>query len=344
MKIDVMDMNGAVQGRGGKMYPLLLRRTEDGGPDFILDVNEDALVVVPDVNSISAGKGIAVILLFAIVLIIGVVLGFLPMLLEDASKLVFPLIMVFLVAVLGAAAAVFVFRAVRNGDRLEPILFNRLDQTVTHYSGSEGEVYNWSSLKPFIRIIQVVHAAGGSVTYQLILADVEDDTGKVRSEFVAGKGDLIGAGAHRFGFFQVFMEGSLSDLPRFQLVSSRMGWLKRMAVSIWTLGATRKCLLGQQPWTPAITLVSLLWTVLLMPFQLSELIAAWISKGPFGVKETGPWPSRFDALKDDSVLKSKADRYGDVTPISRIIIVIALALGVFVWILLFGLFYFAIQR
>ncbi len=81
-----------------------------------------------------------------------------------------------------------------------------------------------------------------------------------------------------------------------------------------------------------------------MPFQLSELIAAWISKGPFGVKETGPWPSRFDALKDDSVLKSKADRYGDVTPISRIIIVIALALGVFVWILLFGLFYFAIQR
>ncbi|HDS1654857.1 TPA: hypothetical protein QEL76_002812 [Stenotrophomonas maltophilia] len=344
MKVDVLDMDGAIQGRGGKMYPLLLRRTEDGGPDFILDVNEDVLVAVPDVNSISAGKGIAVILLFAIILIVGVVLGFLPMLLEDASKLVFPLIMVFLVAVLGAAAAVFVFRAVRNGDRLDPILFNRLDQTVTHYGASGGVVYNWKSLKPFIRIIQVVHAAGGSVTYQLILADIEDGTGIVRSEFIAGKGDLIGAGAHRFGFFQVFMEGSLSDLPRFQLVSSRMGWLKRMVVSIWTLDATRKCLLGRQPWTPVITLVSLLWTVLLMPFQLSELIAAWISKGPFGVKETGPWPSRFDALKDDSVLKSKADRYGDVTPISRWIIAIALALGAFVWILLFVLLYVAIRR
>ncbi len=54
-----------------------------------------------------------------------------------------------------------------------------------------------------------------------------------------------------------------------------------------------------------------------MPFQLLELIAAWISKGPFGVKETGSLPSRFDALKDDSVLKPKADRHGDVTSISR---------------------------
>lgn len=117
-----------------------------------------------------------------------------------------------------------------------------------------------------------------------------------------------------------------------------------MAMSVWTLDATRKCLLGRQPWTPAIALVRLLWTVLLMPFQLSELIAARISKGPFGVKETGPWPSRFDALGDDSVLRLKADRYGDVTPISRRIIAIALALGAFIWIPLFVLLCVATQR
>jgi len=343
MKIDVMDMDGAVQGLGGKMYPLLLHRTEDGGLDFVLDLDEDALVAAPDVNLISAGKGVAVIMLLAITLVTSYVIGFLPMLMEDASKLVLPLIMVFLVAVLGPVAEIFVFRAVRNGDRLDPILFNRLDQTVTHYSGSGTTIYNWRSLKPFIRIIQVVQAAGGSVTYQLILADVEGGTGAIRSEFVAGKGDLIGAGAHRFGFFQVFMEASLSDLPRFRLMSSRMGWLERTAVSIWTLNATRERLLGQQSWTPAVTLVSFIWIVLLTPFLLSELVAAWISKGPFGVKETGPWPARFDALEEDSVLKSKAKRYGDVTPISGAIVAIALALGAFVWMLLFGLLCVAIQ-
>ncbi len=344
MKIDVMDMDGAVQGLGGKMYPLLLHRTEDGGPDFVLDVDEDALVAVPDVNLISAGKGIAVIMLFAIASVTAYILGFLPMLMEDVSKLVLPLIMVFLVAVLGLAAAIFVFRAVRNGDRLDPILFNRLDQTVTHYSGSGAMVYNWRSLKPFIRIIQVVHAAGGSVTYQLILADVDVGTGAIRSEFVAGKGDLIGAGAHRFGFFQAFMEGSLADLPKFQLVSSRMGWLKRVAVSIWTLNATRERLLGRQPWTPGVILITIIWIALLTPLQLSELIAAGISKGPFGVKETGPWPSRFDALKDRSVLKSKAERYGDVTSISRWVVTSALAIGASIWMFLFGLLCVAVLR
>lgn len=331
-------------GPGGKMYPLLLRRAENGGPDFVLDINEEVLVAAPDVNAISAGKGVAVILLVAIALVIGVLISFLPKLLEHASELKFPLVLIFLAVLLGVAVSVNVFRAVRSGNRLEPVAFNRTDQTVTRYSQEGAASYRWQSLRPFIRIIQIVHTAGGSVTYQLILAEVDEETGVVRSEFVAGKGDLIGAGANRYGFYQRFMEGPLSGLPAFQLAALRMDWFKRMAVSIWMLEATRKRLLGKRSWTLLTTLLSMSWIALLAPFQVPELIGTWISKGPFGVKETGPWPSRFDALGDDSVLKLKADRYGDVTPISRRIIAIALALGAFIWILLFVLLCVATQR
>ena len=343
MKIEVMDMERPVFGPGGKMYPLLLRCAEDGGPDFVLDINEKVLVAAPDVNAISAGKGIAVILLFAIALVIAVLIGLLPIFLEHASKLIFPLLLIFLTVILGLAVSVNVFRAVRSGNRLEPVVFNRSDQTVTRYSREGAVSYTWQALRPFIRIIQIVHAAGGSVTYQLILADVDDDTGVVRSEIIAGKGDLIGAGANRYGFYQRFMEGPLLGLPAFQLVSLRMDWFKRMAVSIWTLDATRRRLLGERNWTPVTFLSSVLWIVLLTPFQVPELIGAWISKGPYGLKECGPWPRRFEALKSDSILKSKAARYGEVTPVAKRIIIFSLVLGAFVWVPLFLLLCVAVR-
>lgn len=343
MNIEVMDMERPVLGLNGKMYPLLLRRAEDGGPDFVLDINEEVLVAAPDVNAISAGKGVAVILLFAIALVIGVLIGFLPKFLEHASELKLPLAMICLTVILGLAVSVNVFRAVRSGNRLEPVVFNRADQTVTRYSHAGAASYRWKALRPFIRIIQIVHAAGGSVTYQLILAEVDDETGVVRSEFVAGKGDLIGAGANRYGFIQCFMEGPLSSLPRFQLAALRMDWFKRLAVSIWTLEVTRKCLLGERDWTPLTMLLSVLWIALLAPFQVPELIGAWISKGPYGLKESGPWPGRFDALKSDSILKSKAEHYGEVTPVARRIIIISLALGAFAWVPLFLLLCIAVR-
>jgi hypothetical protein len=343
MNIEVMDMEGPVLGPGGKMYPLLLRRTEDGGPDFVLDINEEVLVTAPDVNAISAGKGVAVILLFAIALVIAVLVGFLPKFLEHASELKLPLVLIFLTVILGLAVSVNVFRAVRSGNRLEPVVFNRADQTVTRYSQAGAASYSWQALRPFIRIIQIVHAAGGSVTYQLILAEVDDETGVVRSEFVAGKGDLIGAGANRYGFIQRFMDGPLSSLPKFQLAALRMDWFKRLAVSIWTLEATRKRLLGERDWTPLTILLSVLWIALLAPFQVPELIGAWISKGPYGLKESGPWPGRFDALKSDSILKSKAEHYGEVTSVAKRIIIISLALGGFVWVPLFLLLSVAVR-
>lgn len=343
MNIEVMDMERPVLGLNGKMYPLLLRRAEDGGPDFVLDINEEVLVAAPDVNAISAGKGVAVILLFAIALVIGVLIGFLPKFLEHASELKLPLAMICLTVILGLAVSVNVFRAVRSGNRLEPVVFNRADQTVTRYSQAGAASYRWKALRPFIRIIQIVHAAGGSVTYQLILAEVDDETGVVRAEFVAGKGDLIGAGANRYGFIQCFMEGPLSSLPKFQLAALRMDWFKRLAVSIWTLEATRKCLLGERDWTPLTMLLSVLWIALLAPFQVPELIGAWISKGPYGLKESGPWPGRFDALKSDSILKSKAEHYGEVTPVARRIIIISLALGAFAWVPLFLLLCIAVR-
>lgn len=343
MNIEVMDMERPVLGRGGKMYPLLLRRAENGGPDFVLDINEEVLVAAPDVNAISAGKGVAVILLFAIALVIGVLIGFLPKFLEHASELKFPLVLIFLTVILGVAVSVNVFRAVRSGNRLEPVVFNRTDQTVTRYSQEGAASYRWQSLRPFIRIIQIVHTAGGSVTYQLILAEVDDETGVVRSEFVAGKGDLIGAGANRYGFYQRFMEGPLSGLPAFQLAALRMDWFKRMAVSIWMLEATRKRLLGERSWTLLTTLLSVSWIALLAPFQVPELIGAWISRGPYGLKECGPWPGRFEALKNDSILKSKAEHYGEVTAMAKRIIIISLVFGALVWVPLFLLLCVAVR-
>lgn len=61
--VEILDMGAPVRGKGGAMYPLLLHRSEEGGSDFVLDINEDVLIAAPDVAAVSAGKGIAIIFL-----------------------------------------------------------------------------------------------------------------------------------------------------------------------------------------------------------------------------------------------------------------------------------------
>lgn len=320
------------------MYPLLLHRVEVGGPDFVLDINEDVLIAAPDVASVSAGKGIAIILLFSLIPVDAVIIKLIPKMAAATGMISFPVVVMVLALLLSVAVGINVFKAVRGGNRTEPLLLNRREGTVTVFSKTGVNTYDWRVLKPFIRIVQIVHAAGGAVTYQLVLADVDGDTGVVRSEFVAAKGDLIGAGVQRYGFFKQFMDGPHEGLPGFQVVSPRMDWAKQLVVSIWTGEMLRQRWMGEKSWTLWMVICNMLWIMLITPLQVTELIGAWISKGPFGLKETGPWPGRFESMDHNSPLKAKGKRYAEVTNMSKSLLLVSMALGVVAWMVPIGLF------
>lgn len=337
-QVEILDMGSPVRGEGGAMYPLLLRRAESGGPDFVLDINDEVLIAAPDVASVSAGKGIAIIFLFSLIPIDAAILKLIPKMATAGQMVSIPVVVMVLMLLLSVAFGINVFNAVRGGNRIEPILLDRQKGTVTLFSKVGVSTYDWRVLKPFIRIVQIVHAAGGAVTYQLILADVDEDTGVVRSEFIAAKGGLIGAGVQRYGFFKQFMDGPHEGLPDFQIVSPRMGWAKQLAVSIWTGDMLRQRWMGEKSWTLWMVICNMLWVMLITPLQITELIGAWISKGPFGLKETGPWPGRFDSMRSNSLLKEKGKRYAEVTNKSRSILLVSMALGVIAWIVPIVLF------
>lgn len=320
------------------MYPLTQQKAEAGGPDFVLDINEDVLVAAADVASVSAGKGVAVIFLLSIIPVDAAIIKLIPKMASAAGWISIPVVAMVLALLLSVAVGINVFNAVRDGNRIEPLLLNRRDGTVTLFSKKGANMYDWGALKPFIRIVQIVHAAGGAVTYQLILADVDEVTGAVRSEFVAAKGDLIGAGVQRYGFFKQFMGESHEGLPEFQVVSPHMDWAKKLAVSIWTGGMLRQRWMGEKSWTFGMGVCNMLWVMLITPLQITELIGAWISKGPFGWKETGPWPRRFESIGSNSLLKQKGRRYAEVTNMSRILLLVSMTLGVIAWMVPIGLF------
>lgn len=337
-QVEVLDMSRPVQGQGGAMYPLLLNRVEAGGPDFVLDINDEVLIAAPDVASVSAGKGIAIIFLFSLVPIDAVILKLIPKMAAAGQANSTPVAVMVLALLLSVAVGINVFNAVRSGNRVEPLLMDRIEGIVTVFSKAGADTYDWRALKPFIRIVQIVHAAGGAVTYQLILADVDENTGVVRSEFIAAKGDLIGAGAQRYGFFKQFMDGPHDGLPKFQIVSPRMCWAKQLAVSIWTGEMLRQRWMGEKSWTPWLVICNMLWIMLITPLQVTELIGAWISKGPLGLKETGPWPGRFESMESNSPLKAKGRRYAEVTNKSKSLLQVSMTLGVIAWMVPIGLF------
>ncbi|WP_333627793.1 hypothetical protein [Stenotrophomonas cyclobalanopsidis] len=337
-QVEMLDMGAPVRGKSGAMYPLLLHRVEGGGLDFVLDINEDVLIAAPDVAAVSAGKGIAIILLLSLIPVDAAIIKLIPKMASAAGAISVPVVVMVLALLLSVAVGVNVFKAVRGGNRIEPLLLNRRDGTVTVFSKEGVSTYDWGALKPFIRIVQIVHAAGGAVTYQLILADVDEATGVVRSEFIAAKGDLTGAGVERYGFFKQFMGGSHEGLPNFQLVSPHMDWAKQLAVSIWTGDMLRQRWMGEKSWTFWMAICNMLWVMLITPLQVTELIGAWISKGPFGWKETGPWPRRFESVGGNSPLKEKGGRYAEVTSMSRILLLVSMTLGTAAWMVPIGLF------
>lgn len=337
-QVEILDMGAPVRGSGGTMYPLLLHRVEAGGPDFVLDINDDVLIAAPDVASVSAGKGIAIIFLFSLIPVDAAIIKLIPKMAAAGGMISIPVVVMVLALLLSVAVGINVFKAVRGGNRIEPILLNRKEGTVTLFSKAGVSKHDWRVLKPFIRIVQIVHAAGGAVTYQLILADVDRDTGVVRSEFVAAKGDLIGAGVQRYGFFKQFMDGSHEGLPKFQVVSPHMGWAKQLAVSIWTGDMLRQRWMGEKSWTLWMIVCNMLWVMLIAPLQVTELIGAWISKGPFGLKETGPWPRRFESMGGNSPLKEKGRRYSEVTNKSKSLLLVSMTVGVVAWMVPITLF------
>ncbi|WMJ69538.1 hypothetical protein [Stenotrophomonas sp. 24(2023)] len=319
------------------MYPLLLQRVEDGGPDFVLDIDGEVLIAAPDITSVSAGKGIAVILLLSLFLIDAAILRLIMKVVADGRIMSALVVGMLLVLLLSVAVGINVFNAIRKGNRLESLMLNRREGTFTQFSQAGAKTCDWRILKPFIRIIQIVHSAGGAVTYQLVLADVDEGTGVIRSEFIAAKGDLIGAGVQRYGFFRKFMEGAHDELPRFQIISQRMDWSKQLAVSLWTGNVLRQRWMGDKPWTPWLMVCSTIWVVLITPLQITELIGAWISKGPFGLKETGPWPGRFEKEKSSSPIKQKGRRYSEVTLLGKRLLLASMGLGVALWGMLLGM-------
>ena len=170
------------------MYPLTHHRAEDVDIDFVLDVDETELVVAADVTLLSGAKGGLLWLVGMIVLVDVVILAGFPGLLADWKEMIASTVVTLLFLLLSAAFCVGMVCSVRRGSRVEPVLFNRVARTVTHFGSQGVRTYPWERLRPFVRIVRVVNTAGGGQTYQLVLADVDPSTGRVGAEFVAGKG------------------------------------------------------------------------------------------------------------------------------------------------------------
>ncbi len=80
-----------------------------------------------------------------------------------------------------------------------------------------------------------------------------------------------------------------------------------------------------------MVICNMLWIMLITPLQVTELIGAWISKAPLGLKETGPWPGRFESMRSNSLLKEKGKRYAEVTNKGKSILLVSMVLGVIAW-------------
>lgn len=313
------------------MYPLTRHRAEDVDIDFVLDVDETELVVAPDVTLLSGAKGGLLWLVGMIVLVDVVLLAGFPGMLAGWKEMVASTVVTLLFLLLSIAFCVGMVRSVRRGNRVEPVLFNRLARTVTHFGSHGVRTYPWERLRPFVRIVRVVNTVGGGQTYQLVLADLDPSTGRVGAEFVAGKGDLIGAGVLRYGFFKTYMDQPLERLPTFSLVPTKPDWMQRLALSIWTFPGLAPRWLGERPWSPLVALGSVLNTALAMPLQMPELLAAGVSLGPCGEAALVPWLKRFSALPAGTTLRRLARTHAAVVAPARTCVPVALAIGTVFW-------------
>ena len=154
------------------MYPLAHWRTEEVDLDFVMDVGDSELVVAPDLTMLSGAKGGALWVIGITILVDAVFLYFTlksmdmqPDYVMDGIALGFILISI--------PFCVWILRSVRYKSRIEPVLFNREDGTVKHYGADRVTTLDWANLKPFIRIVRAVGAAGGAQVQLLILAEFD---------------------------------------------------------------------------------------------------------------------------------------------------------------------------
>lgn len=328
--VDVVDFSSPVQGVGGVMYPLLHWRVEDVDADFVMDINDEELVVASDVTLLSGGKG-GVLWMMCVVLLMD--LFFIHLLIEMISFGGFGFVE-FFVAAVGLSSiplCIWMYKSVRYRGRIEPIVFNSVHRTVSHYGEDRVRTIDWNRVKPFIRIVRAVGAAGGAQVQLLVLADVDEVSGRVKAEIVAGRGGVITAGALRYGFFKTFMDGTLEELPRFRLISVNLDWMQRMAISLWTVPALRWRWLGERRWSPWVGLASFCNTLAAFPLLMAELIASRITLGPRGESSLGPWHKRFDALAPDSLLRERARHHGNVVVEAKRCLLASIAIGCVFW-------------
>lgn len=333
----VVDFSSPVQGSGAVMYPLMHWRAEEVDLDFVLDVGEDELVVASDVAITSGGKGGSIWLIGVVLLLDAVFVHFcLKLMKMDGFESSSAFLAILVLA--SIPFCIWIFRSVKYNGRVEPIVFNRVDQTVTHYGKDRVKTIAWERLKPFIRIVRVVGMAGGAQIELLVLAEMDEVSGRVTSEMVVGRGDVISAGSLRYGFFKAYMHGPREDLPGFRLVSVNPDWMKRLALSLWVVPALRWRWLGEKSWSPLTGLATVFNTVVALPLLIAELVAARISVAPRGESSLGPWHKRFDALAPESLLRKLARHHGEVVVEAKPWLLASIVIGCVFWSALLVLF------
>jgi len=328
--VEVVDFSSAVRGREGVMYPLAHWRTEEVDLDFVMDVGDSELVVAPDLTMLSGAKGGALWVIGITILVDAVFLYFTlksmdmqPDYVMDGIALGFILISI--------PFCVWILRSVRYKSRIEPVLFNREDGTVKHYGADRVTTLDWANLKPFIRIVRAVGAAGGAQVQLLILAEFDSTSRRVGREVVVGRGDIVSAGSLRYGFLEAYMGKTLEALPAFRLASLHMSWMQRIASSIWMVPVLGASWVGERPWSGWIALGTIINTVIALPLLAAEIVAAKISLGPRGEAALGPWKKRFAALPEDSKLRTLARHRGGMFAPARRWLFASIAIGCVFW-------------
>ncbi|WP_137191438.1 hypothetical protein [Stenotrophomonas rhizophila] len=328
--VELIDFSSPVRGREGVMYPLKHWRPEEVDLDFVMDIGERELVVAPNLTMLSGAKGGALWMIGVILLVDAVFMHIMIKFIALHNDYVAAAIPGAFICI-SIPFCIWILSSIRYKSRIEPVLFNRADGTVSHYGADRVTTLDWVNLKPFIRIVWAVGTAGGAQVQLLILAEFESTSRTVGREVVVGRGDVVSAGSLRYGFFEAYMGKTLEALPAFRLASLHMSWMQRIASSIWMVPALGASWLGERPWSGWIALGTIINTVIALPLLAAEIAAAKISLGPRGEAALGPWKKRFAALPEDSKLRTLARHRGGMFAPARRWLFASIAIGCAFW-------------
>lgn len=89
--------------------------------------------------------------------------------------------------------------------------------------------------------------------------------------------------------------------------------------------------LGERPWSGWIALGTTINTVVALPLLAAEIAAAKISLGPRGEAALGPWKKRFEALPEESKLRTLVRHRGGMFAPARRWLFASIAIGCVFW-------------